>query len=153
MKTIVAIITTVIGLGFVTAARAGNSPALEQPAKSVYDHYLKIQAQLAKDSMQDVREQAGAIVKAAKSDSGKVLPAKVGDEAATLAGAKDLKAARAAFNPLSNSLIKYLADHHAKGAYVQVYCPMAKASWLQADKNVKNPYLGKAMSMCGEIQE
>ena len=81
-----------------------------------------------------------------------MLPAEVGTEAEALTQVKDLQAARAAFKPLSNSLIKYLADHKAKEAYVQVYCPMADASWLQADKNVKNPYMGQAMSECGEIQ-
>jgi Cu(I)/Ag(I) efflux system membrane fusion protein len=54
---------------------------------------------------------------------------------------------------LSDALIKYLADHKVRSAYVEVYCPMARASWLQADKNVNNPYMGQAMSGCGEIKE
>jgi hypothetical protein len=69
-----------------------------------------------------------------------------------LAKATDLASARAPFKPLSNSLIKYLEDHNARNAYVQIYCPMADANWLQTDKNVKNPYLGRAMLKCGEIK-
>jgi hypothetical protein len=30
---------------------------------------------------------------------------------------------------------------------------MADATWLQADKKIQNPYLGKAMPDCGEIKE
>jgi hypothetical protein len=132
--------------------RAADSSALMEPVKSVYNHYLKIQTALANDSLKGVPEEADAIAKAVQSDSMKMLPETVATEAEVLSKASDLKSARAAFKPLSDSLIKYLADHHAKDAYVEVYCPMAKASWLQADKNVNNPYLGQDMSTCGKIK-
>lgn len=153
MKTISTILAAAVGLLFATTTRAAESPALMQPAKSVYDHYLKIQTSLAKDSVKGVDEEASAIAKAVEGDSMKMLPADVAKQAKTLSEAKDLKTARAAFKPLSESLIKYLADHKAKGAYVEVYCPMAKAGWLQSDKNVKNPYLGSEMPTCGVIKE
>lgn len=145
-------LAAVAGLLFNVVAHAADNSALMEPAKSVFNHYLKIQTALAHDSMKSVSENAGAIANAVKSDKMKMLPSEVATEAGALASAKDLKAARAAFKPLSDSLIKYLADHNAKGAYVKVYCPMAEASWLQADKNVANPYLGKEMPTCGEIQ-
>ena len=148
VKTI--LLAAVIGLLASAGARADN-PALTAPVKSVYGHYLKIQASLAKDSMTGVAANADAIAKAVQTDA-KALPSAVATEAETLAQASDLKSARAAFKPLSNSLIQYLADHKAKDAYVQVYCPMARASWLQADKNVDNPYLGQEMPTCGEIK-
>ena len=132
------------------SAPADNS-ALTAPVKSVYDHYLTIQASLAKDSLSGVADNANAIAKAVQTDA-KSLPAAVATEAEALARTSDLKSARAAFKPLSDSLIQYLADHKARDAYVQVYCPMANASWLQAGKNVSNPYMGQAMSECGEIQ-
>ena len=144
---------TVIGLLCSAGARAADNPALMQPVKSVYDDYLKIQTALAGDSTTGVAENATAIAKAVQGDSMKMLPAAVAAEAEALAKAKDLKAARAAFKPLSDSLIKYLADHKASDAYVLVYCPMADASWLQADKKVANPYLGKEMPTCGEIKQ
>jgi RND family efflux transporter MFP subunit len=34
----------------------------------------------------------------------------------------------------------------------QVYCPMAKAGWLQIGDAVSNPYLGQQMSDCGEVR-
>jgi hypothetical protein len=74
-------------------------------------------------------------------------------EAETLAKTADLKEAREAFKPLSASLIKYLAENKAgKGICHETYCPMVKASWLQAGKDIKNPYMGKAMLACGELK-
>ena len=149
MKTILLALT--LGLFANISARAGDNAALSGPVKSVYDHYLSIQADLANDSMDGVADNASAISKAVQGEA-KSLPAEVGTQADALAKAKDLTEARAAFKPLSDSLIKYLADNNAKSAYVQVYCPMAQANWLQVDKNVKNPYFGHAMSECGVIQ-
>ena len=37
-----------------------------------------------------------------------------------------------------------------KGVYV-VFCSMAKGSWLQTGKEIRNPYDGKKMLTCGEI--
>lgn len=149
MKTI--LLTAAVGLLAAAGARAADNPALTAPVKSVYGDYLKIQASLANDSLAGVAENANDIAKAVQGDA-KILPAEVGTQAEELAKASDLKSARAAFRPLSDSLIKYLADHKAKGAYVQVYCPMANANWLQTDKNVRNPYLGQSMPDCGEIK-
>ena len=132
--------------------RAADNPALMAPVKSVYADYLKIQASLANDSLNGVAVNANAIAKAVNGDSMKMLPTEVATEAETVAKATDLKSARTAFKPLSDSLIKYLADHHARNAYVQVYCPMADASWLQSSKSVRNPYYGKDDLTCGEIK-
>jgi len=153
MKMMITILfATAVGLWAGVGVRAADNPALTAPVKSVYAHYLKIQADLANDSLTGVAENANAITKAVQGDA-KILPVEVGTKAEALAKAKDLSAARDAFKPLSDALIKYLADNKAKGAYVEVYCPMARASWLQADKNVNNPYFGTAMSGCGVIKE
>jgi Cu(I)/Ag(I) efflux system membrane fusion protein len=149
MKTI--LLAAAVGLFAGTGVRAADNSTLTGPVKLVYDHYLKIQADLANDSLTSVAENANAITKAVQGDAN-ILPAEVGTQAEALAKAKDLRTARAAFKPLSDALIKYLADHKARGAYVEIYCPMARASWLQADKNVNNPYFGPAMSGCGQIQ-
>ncbi|HXR08839.1 MAG TPA: DUF3347 domain-containing protein [Candidatus Acidoferrum sp.] len=136
-----------------SAVRAADEPALMEPAKSVLNHYLTIQTNLATDTLKGVEEQAKAIAGAVKADPMKMLSPDVAQQAETLAQAKDLKAAREAFKPLSASLIKYLADKKAgKGVYHEVYCPMANASWLQLGKDVRNPYYGKAMLDCGEVK-
>ena len=126
---------------------------LMEPVKSVLDNYLKIQESLTKDSIKGVDEHAAAISKAVKGDDMKMLSPDVARQADTLATAKDLKAAREAFKPLSDSLIKYLADNKAgAGKYHEGYCPMAKASWLQTEKAVRNPYYGKSMLDCGDFK-
>ena len=138
--------------GFAEDKKADES-ALMQPVKSVYDSYLKIQAELTKDSIKGVDENANAIAKAVRGDEMKMFPADVATQAEALAKAKDLKAAREAFKPLSKSLIKYLADNKAgKATYHEAYCPMVKASWLQTEKDIKNPYMGKEMLTCGEFK-
>jgi hypothetical protein len=135
-----------------TADKAENS-ALMEPVKSVYDNYLKIQTALAKDSLDGVAENANAIAKAIKGDEMKMLSPDIAQQAETLSKTTDLKAARKAFKPLSDSLIKYLADHKVQSSnYNEAYCPMAEASWLQAGKKISNPYMGKSMPGCGEIK-
>ena len=126
---------------------------LMEPVKSVLDHYLAIQKSLTMDSIKGVDEHANAITKAVKEDDMKMLSPNVAKEAEALAKAKDLKAAREADKSLSASLVKYLADNKAgKGVYHEAYCPMAKASWLQTEKDIKNPYMGKSMLTCGELK-
>ena len=140
------------GLLFNATVRADDS-ALMEPVKSVLHNYLTIQTNLVNDSIQGLKEHATAIAKAVKGDDMKMLSPEVAKQAETLAKAKDLKAARDAFKPLSVSLIKYLADNKAGvGTYHEAYCPMVKASWLQTGKDIRNPYEGKAMPDCGELK-
>src|SRR5258705_805924 len=136
-----------------TEDKKRDEPALMQPVKSVLDHYLMIQTELAKDSVKGLDEHANAIAKAVKGDDMKMLSPDVAKQAETLAKAKDIKAAREGFKPLSASLVNYLADNKAgKGTYHEAYCPMVKASWLQTSKTIKNPYMGKEMLTCGELK-
>ena len=144
------LIATLVALPFASFAAEA---ALMEPVKSVYDHYIAIQTDLSKDSLKGLDGHANAIAKAVKGDEMKMLSSDVAKQAETLAKAKDLKAAREAFKPLSTSLVKYLADNKAgKGTYHEAYCPMAKASWLQTSKDIKNPYMGKSMLTCGVLK-
>lgn len=75
-------------------------------------------------------------------------------EAATIASSSDLKKQREVFAALSEYMIVLakgvkLSD---KEVYID-YCPMKKASWLSADKAIKNPYYGKSMLTCGNVKE
>lgn len=149
--------TAVLALTLTTTPRlvlgADKADPLMEPVKSVYDHYLKVQSELAGDSLKGVEEHASAIAKAVRGDTMKMLSPEVAAQAETVAKAKDLKSARTAFKSLSASLVKYLADNKAgKGIYHEAYCPMAKASWLQSGKEIKNPYYGKSMLDCGELK-
>ncbi len=133
--------------------RTEPAPALPKPVQTVFDSYIKIQAALAQDSVQGVSANAAAMAKAVQSDSTKELLADVPQQAEALAEAGDIKAAREAFKPLSDSLIKYLGANKAHhGHYVQVFCSMANGRWLQTGTVVSNPYFGKSMARCGKIE-
>jgi hypothetical protein len=139
----------------VAAAGQTSTPlrTFMEPVQSVFDNYIKIEGALAQDSVEGVAAAATSIGKAVRGDSMKMLSPRVAEQAEALAQAKDLASARAAFKPLSESLIRYVRGRKAaEGAYHEVYCPMAKASWLQTDKSVRNPYMGKAMIHCGVIK-
>ena len=127
--------------------------ALTQPVKSVFDNYLKIESALANESTVGIGFNASTIASAVRGDSMKTLPLTVAKQAEILAGTRNLSSAREAFKPLSKSLIQYLADHNITGAYVEVYCPMVKASWIQKDKKINNPYMGGSMHSCGTIKQ
>ncbi len=153
LKSFALMLMAAVGFFFNTVVRAADNSALMEPVKSVLDHYVLIQTELTKDSVKGLDEHANAIAKAVKGDDMKMLSLDVAKQAETLAKAKDLKAAREAFKPLSASLVKYLADSKAgKGTYHEVYCPMVKASWLQKETDIKNPYMGKAMLTCGTLK-
>ncbi len=116
----IAMLLAAIGLLFNSNLQAADDPAMMEPVKSVYDHYLKIQAELVKDSTKDIADHAAAIAKAVRGDDMKMLPTEVADKADALAKAKDLAEAREAFKKLSQPLIQYLADHHVQSGQYNV---------------------------------
>lgn len=122
---------------------AAVQPSFAGTTENALDHYLAVQSALALDSMKSVSASAQALAAAVRGDGTKSLPAAIAEQADALAKAKNLANARKAFKPLSESLITYFkANGVPQGTYVEVYCPIAKASWLQASETVKNPYLG-----------
>ena len=74
-----------VSLLFTASVRAADNPALMEPVKSVLDHYLAIQSELAKDSVKGLDEHANAIAKAVKGDGMKMLSPDVAKQAETLA--------------------------------------------------------------------
>lgn len=152
MKKLIALMA---GIGLLSnfTLRAGDNSALTPSVNSVYGNYLKIQAELFKDSIKGVSENARTISESVNSDDKKALPSEVAKEADELAKATNLSSAREAFKPLSRSLIKYLADNKVHSdSFTEIYCSMADASWLQTESEVHNPYLGKSMPNCGEVK-
>jgi len=136
-----ALLLTVTALVY---AADSSAPA---PVQSVITPYLQIHDALAKDSLDGVSATASALSKAAN----KIFPGELSQEAQTLAQAKDLSTARAAFKPLSETLITALNDNHVKSdSYVEAYCPMEKAHWLQTGTTISNPF-GASMATCGSI--
>lgn len=129
---------------------ATANPTLSPDVQTVVDNYIKLQVSLSKDSVEGLKEAGSAMVKAIGDEKG--FSAKIAQQANALATAQDIDAAREALKPLSQSLIEYLKAQNAlTGKYREAYCPMAKASWIQTEAEIINPYMGKAMLHCGEF--
>ena len=142
-------------MGSNTTVQARPGVLLSAPAgvaKAVMDDYTAIQAALAKDSISGISESANALAKAVQDDQTKSFPAQIPKQAEALSQATNLAAARETFKLLSQSLIGYVNTRKmTTGTYYEVYCPMAKASWLQTEKTITNPYMGQAMLECGQL--
>ena len=141
------VLAGVLALGMVTITAATELPA------ALVDPYVRVQAALAADKMDKVKQDAAEIAKAAGSLG---APAsKVAEAAQTLEGAGDLKSARDAFGRVSDALFAYAKSQGATPpAGVKIaFCPMANKSWLQKGDTIQNPYYGSDMLQCGEFKK
>ena len=143
-------INAVAGALAVLCVASAATVRASEPLKNVVSAYLEIHAQLASDTIDGVPAAADRIATqaAALAAGGPAIAGAARD----LAQAKDVKAARDRFSALSDAVI---AAARAEGwkdlSDVKLgYCPMLKRSWLQKDKDVRNPY---GMLTCGVIKE
>jgi hypothetical protein len=137
-----------------TVLMLASIPGSAEPLAAVLEPYLRIQEQLAADSVEGVRSDANLVAQAA---------AKMGADAQRVSGAArqlataatTLDGARKAFATLSEEVIAYAEKTKTPlGPEVfTVHCPMAKATWLQKGEQVRNPHYGKSMLSCGEIKK
>jgi Cu(I)/Ag(I) efflux system membrane fusion protein len=65
---------------------------------------------------------------------------------------RDIESFREGFKGVSESIIAMIdLMGHGKEVLYRMNCSMADASWLQADKELLNPYYGQSMLRCGDI--
>ncbi len=124
-------------------------PASAAVADGLAAPYLHIQVALANDSTDGVAEAARAIAAEAAGMGGSA--AAIGAAAEALAEATDLRSARDAFGPLSETLITY-GREVGFGELRLAYCPMVDKEWLQATSELRNPFYGSMMLTCGEFR-
>jgi len=74
----------------------------------------------------------------------------LGEEGNGIATAGSLKDARARFEKLSTRAKTLSAG---RSGYQVFHCPMLNKDWVQTSTTVANPYGGKEMASCGEIQK
>lgn len=108
--------------------------------------YLPISEALAADDLGKAKSAAATLAGSASHDG----MSSIAKSAQALASAPDLAAARASFKALSDDMIPMVKGSKT---YVVMNCPMAKADWIQDNRNVRNPYLGKSMPTCGAPKE
>ena len=142
-------------------ADKSGTVAFDKSMQVAVKPYLAIQEAFATDMFTGVPAEAQKIVDAAKKIDPKQVkgehaghykdvPSNMKKQGEALAKAKNIKDAREIFKKLSQPFAMWVSM--AKPANLQVvYCPMAKASWLQKKgTTVANPYLTN-MPKCGNI--
>jgi Cu(I)/Ag(I) efflux system membrane fusion protein len=140
------------------APAASVSAEAQQHIDRLAKAYLATQKLLADDKLEGVADEMTTIQKQSKAlaaeDRLKTKAQAVADTAAT--EPKTLDEARTSFKELSTAVAALLKAAPPTAAVApalyDVYCPMAKADWLQTSKEVANPYMGKPMATCGKVK-
>jgi hypothetical protein len=118
----------------IASAAAAETTNLSGKDKQFLAGYEKVHTALAADDL------SGA--KAAAAD--------LGNEGAELSKSSSLKEARAGFEKLT-AKAKQLATNQP--GYHVYHCPMLNKDWVQTSTTTANPYGGKEMLTCGEMQK
>ena|SRR6266487_1225270 len=130
-------ITHLITLVAVCVALAGataDAATLSDKDKQFLAGYEKAHTALVADDLSGVKAAAGDL----------------GTEGAELSKSTSLKEARSAFEKLS-AYAKTAAV--GQSGYHVAHCPMLNKDWVQTSTTIANPYGGKGMISCGEIQK
>jgi hypothetical protein len=116
-----------------TSATA-NTAKLSDKNKQFLTSYERVHTALAADDLDGAKAAAGEL----------------GTDGGELSKSSSLKDARAAFEKLS-AKAKQLAA--GQSGYHVYHCPMLNKDWVQTSTTTANPYGGKEMVGCGEIQK
>ncbi len=112
-----------------------------------YENYLQVQSALAKD---DFKQALSSWKTICEKDLGHYAKEQKYDDCTK--PMKTITELRNSFKALSEIYIKN-GETIKDGSIVVASCPMAKARWLQKSGSVSNPYYGKDMLQCGEIEK
>jgi multidrug efflux pump subunit AcrA (membrane-fusion protein) len=149
--------------------REVREEAMSPGADAVHDHsniasglienYIKIHSALVSESVTEVaaeaRSMSDELEKIRASDKAGEFRDITGPVEDSLSGllSDDLQMARDSFKALSRVMIVFVKGsgrEYAVSSGVKVYfCPMAEERWMQRGMELKNPYLGKDMLICG----
>lgn len=121
-------------VALVTLAAPLSAAQLTDGNKKFLAAYDKVQHALVADDLRGAKSAA----------------ADLGNDGGELAKSSSLKDARAAFEKLS-AKAKQVAT--GQSGYYVYHCPMLNKDWVQTSTKTMNPYGGKEMAGCGEIQK
>jgi hypothetical protein len=121
-------------IAFAMIASLGHAANLSDQDKKFLTSYEKIHAALVADDL--------AAAKAAATE--------LGHQGSDIAKASSLKDARAGFEKISAHAKTIAAG---QSGYHVAHCPMLNKDWVQTSTTIANPYGGKQMVGCGEIQK
>lgn len=122
--------------------------------------YFELQESLAGDNIGQAKKHAATFdTMLGHGPSHEEAPtlAKLRADSRKLLNASDIKTAREAFHAISDEIISLVEHVGTSGDTVfKMHCPMAfnnkGGSWLQANKDLRNPYYGSMMLHCGMKQ-
>ena len=144
------------GVAFAVSACAPGVKDTPKPggtiSQAILEPYLKIQSALARDTIDDVKANAGNIATAASALGAPAM--KIDMAAVQLTSVGDLAEARDRFGALSDALVTYMDGLQLvppDGVRVAL-CPMVKKPWLQEGSTLANPYYGSEMPTCGNFR-
>jgi hypothetical protein len=121
-------------IAFVMIASFGHAANLSDQDEKFLTSYEKIHVALAADDLSGAKSAA----------------AELGDLGSNIARANSLKNARIGFEKLSAQAKTIVAG---QSGYHVAHCPMLNKDWVQTSTTISNPYGGKEMMGCGEIQK
>jgi hypothetical protein len=121
-------------IAFGMSASLGYAANLSDQDKKFLTSYEKVHAALVADDLADAKNAASEL----------------GDTGTNIAKANSLKDARAGFEKLSAHAKTVAAG---QSGYHVAHCPMLNKDWVQTSTTISNPYGGKEMIGCGEIQK
>ncbi len=130
---------------------------------AVYKAYLDLKDALVATDGKTAQAKAQVLFEALEDvpvDYSAVWTQQMGElvgQAEAIAGTKDIKTQRAAFDKLSAGMIVLAEAHPVEDLDLyQQHCPMAfdnrGADWLSGQKQIANPYYGDMMLRCGSLK-
>ncbi len=137
-----------------TTAAPGSATPMTSSMQTLLAAYERVRSRLAADDLNGAADAAREIQAAttAFGESKATDFTEIANSAASLAAAKDIKAARNSFGEISRQVIALLATDKALTKTMHVFeCPMVRGykKWVQPTEDLQNPYMGKRMLACG----
>lgn len=143
--------------------------SVDKSMKEMISQYLQMKNALANDNGQEAAAAGNAFVESmGKMDQTNLSAEKkkvwddLSDDAKEMAqhigtNADKIEHQREHFDMLSKDMYDMVKTFGAGQTLYKTFCPMYNnnkgAIWLSETKEIKNPYLGKKMSTCGEVKE
>ena len=124
----------------------------------LYQNYIIIKDALVTDNSDGASNAANDFIKSASMVDYKVMSEGNLDvlrkDASTIAESRSIETQRESFAKLSENMVAVAKNFKLSNDSVFVlYCPMADATWLSAEKTIKNPFYGKSMLTCGSVKK
>ncbi len=160
LRSILSCAMLLVALAIPAAAHAGGT--FHQQMAAILAQYEIAEGALVADrfdgtvtkAAQQIASEARKLDTSTLPDAGRehfgMLPHQLETAATALSKATDLDSARKALGELGAPMSMWASMAKPSGITV-MYCPMAKASWLQRGEAVANPYFGPEMRSCGQV--